>query len=133
MVSFGLCSREPESGEVLLSWLAASCTYNTHAPGRMVHNGPVSSSTQPTEHRTHLACLGAGGGAQGKNPIAGWKISGTKTAKKVYDKSVKSYVYCCVGGPTNKMQLPNDSQTSTPSPPAPPGRYPPPAHLPTGR
>ena len=73
------------------------------------------------ERRTDLACGFAGGGThtQGKNPIAGWKISGTKTAKKVYDKSVKSYVYCCVGGPTNKMQLPNDSQTSTRPPPYP--------------
>jgi hypothetical protein len=63
----------------------------------------ASTSSRLSEH---------GDGRQGKNPIAGWKISGTKTVKKVYDKSVKSYVYCCVGGPTNKMQLPNDAQTS---------------------
>ena len=37
-------------------------------------------------------------GANGSNPTANWKVSGT--VQKVYDKALKSHVFVCDGGPT---------------------------------
>ena len=49
-------------------------------------------------------------GASGSNPTERWRISGTVT--KVYDKSVKGYVFRCDGGPSMRMQLPKDERRS---------------------
>ena len=46
--------------------------------------------------------------AHGSNPTANWKISGA--VQRVYDKSVKGYVFQCEGGPSAKMQLPKDER-----------------------
>ena len=43
-------------------------------------------------------------GAGGSNPTSNWKVSGG--VQRVYDKSVKGYVFRCEGGPSAKMQLP---------------------------
>ena len=37
-------------------------------------------------------------GANGSNPTANWKVSGT--VQKVYDKALKSHVFVCDGGPS---------------------------------
>ena len=49
-------------------------------------------------------------GASGSNPTSNWKVSGA--VQRVYDKSVKGYVFCCEGGPSAKMQLPKDDRRS---------------------
>ena len=46
-------------------------------------------------------------GANGSNPTNNWKIVGA--VQRVFDKSVKGYVFRCDGGPTAKMQLPKVS------------------------
>ena len=46
--------------------------------------------------------------AHGSNPTANWKISGA--VQRVYDKTVKGYVFQCEGGPSAKMQLPKDER-----------------------
>ena len=45
-------------------------------------------------------------GANGSNPTANWKVSGT--VQKVYDKALKSHVFVCDGGPT-ALTLPSPS------------------------
>eukprot|EP01018_Ginkgo_biloba_P017011 Gb_03558 [translate_table: standard] len=45
--------------------------------------------------------------AQGSNPVSNCKVCG-KGVQKVYDRSVKGYVYCCGGGPSSKLQFPKD-------------------------
>jgi hypothetical protein len=47
-------------------------------------------------------------GASGSNPTANWKVQGP--VEKVYDKSVKGYVFRCEGGPSARMQLPKDDR-----------------------
>ena len=49
-------------------------------------------------------------GANGSNPTANWKVTGT--VQKVYDKALKSHVFVCDGGPSAKMQLPKDDRRS---------------------
>lgn len=49
-------------------------------------------------------------GANGSNPTANWKVSGT--VQKVYDKALKSHVFVCDGGPSARMQLPKDDRRS---------------------
>ncbi|KAK9806821.1 hypothetical protein WJX72_003835 [[Myrmecia] bisecta] len=49
---------------------------------------------------------------QGSNPLANWQLSHPKSVKKVYDKSVKGYVYSCPGRSGCKMQLPKDEHKS---------------------
>jgi len=48
-------------------------------------------------------------GTSGSNPIAQWKVSGG--VHKVYDKSVRGYVYNCEWGPTSRMQLPDERKS----------------------
>ncbi|XP_028680433.2 uncharacterized protein C3orf67 homolog [Erpetoichthys calabaricus] len=52
--------------------------------------------------------------AQGKDPVAKWKICGSQTAVwKEFDKESKSFIYILEGSSqTNKMQLPKDSRSS---------------------
>ncbi|XP_013404893.1 uncharacterized protein C3orf67 homolog [Lingula anatina] len=51
--------------------------------------------------------------AQGKDPVANWKLSGGSGIRKVYDKEVKSYIYSLEGsGATTKMHIPKDSKQS---------------------
>ncbi len=45
----------------------------------------------------------------GKDPFGVWKISGGKQSK-VFDKTVRGYVFVCEGGPQNKMTLPKDDK-----------------------
>ena len=45
-------------------------------------------------------------GANGSNPTANWKVSGT--VQKVYDKALKSHVFVCDGGPS-ALTLPSPS------------------------
>lgn len=47
-------------------------------------------------------------GANGSNPTGNWKIVGA--VQRVFDKSVKGYVFRCDGGPTAKMQMPKDER-----------------------
>ena len=60
--------------------------------------------------------------AQGRDPVARWKLSGT--IKKEYDRQVKGYVYVMEGGSsTTRMQLPRNERTlrkccSRPQPPS---------------
>ena len=56
-------------------------------------------------------------GASGSNPTSNWKVSGA--VQRVYDKSVKGYVFCCEGGPLAKMQLPGTIAVPWPSPAVP--------------
>ncbi|KAG0611577.1 hypothetical protein M758_7G151000, partial [Ceratodon purpureus] len=44
---------------------------------------------------------------QGSNPTGDCKVCG-KGVQKLYDKSVKTYVYSLCGGPASKLQLPKD-------------------------
>ena len=46
--------------------------------------------------------------AGGSNPTSNWKVSGA--VQRIYDKSVKGYVFQCDGGPSAKMQLPKDER-----------------------
>ena len=46
--------------------------------------------------------------AGGSNPTSNWKMSGA--VQRVYDKSVKGYIFHCEGGPSAKMQLPKDER-----------------------
>lgn len=46
--------------------------------------------------------------AGGSNPTSNWKVSGA--VQRVYEKSVKGYVFQCEGGPSAKMQLPKDER-----------------------
>lgn len=46
----------------------------------------------------------------GSNPTSNWRLSGG--VQRVYDKSVKSFVLRCEGGPTLRMQLPRDERRS---------------------
>ncbi|XP_066554017.1 protein CFAP20DC [Amia ocellicauda] len=50
--------------------------------------------------------------AQGKDPVAKWKLFGSQTAIwKDFDKEVKSFVYVLEGsGQTSKMQIPKDNK-----------------------
>ena len=85
---------------------------------------PLRSSTswqaaQPAAHRLRAPCALCGSanhfqggpsvdvfGANGSNPTANWKVSGT--VQKVYDKALKSHVFVCDGGPT-ALTLPSPS------------------------
>ncbi|KAJ7551982.1 hypothetical protein O6H91_06G037200 [Diphasiastrum complanatum] len=49
--------------------------------------------------------------AQGSNPVANCKLCG-KGVQKIYDKTVKGYVYLCSGGPSAKLQIPKDDSKS---------------------
>ena len=46
--------------------------------------------------------------AGGSNPTSNWKVS--SAVQRIYDKSVKGYVFQCDGGPLAKMQLPKDER-----------------------
>lgn len=46
--------------------------------------------------------------AQGKDPAAKWAQSGK--VQRIFDKSVRSYVYMLEGGPSTKMQVPKDEK-----------------------
>ncbi|XP_058845585.1 protein CFAP20DC-like [Acipenser ruthenus] len=49
--------------------------------------------------------------AQGKDPVAKWKLCGSQSICKDFDKEVKSFVYVLEGSSqTNRMQLPKDSK-----------------------
>ncbi|XP_051985695.1 protein CFAP20DC-like [Xyrauchen texanus] len=50
--------------------------------------------------------------AQGKDPVAKWKLYGRKPSiTKVFDKELKGFVYSLEGsGQTHKMQLPKDGK-----------------------
>lgn len=52
--------------------------------------------------------------AQGKDPVAKWRLSGSQSAfKKIFDKDVKSYVYVLEGESiTTKMSIPKDEKQS---------------------
>ncbi|XP_069795647.1 protein CFAP20DC isoform X3 [Narcine bancroftii] len=51
--------------------------------------------------------------SQGKDPVAKWKLCGSPSVQKVFDKEVKSYAYILEGScQRNKMQLPKDSKHS---------------------
>ena len=48
--------------------------------------------------------------AQGRDPVARWRLSGT--IKKEYNKQVKGYVYVMEGGSsTTRLQLPKNERT----------------------
>ncbi|MCO5583158.1 hypothetical protein L7F22_037067 [Adiantum nelumboides] len=47
--------------------------------------------------------------AQGSNPAFNCKIFG-KSVHKVYDKTVKGYIYNCLGGMSSKIQFPKDEK-----------------------
>ncbi|XP_062852694.1 uncharacterized protein C3orf67 homolog isoform X2 [Trichomycterus rosablanca] len=50
--------------------------------------------------------------AQGKDPVAKWKLSGQPSISKVFDKEVKGFVYILEGSSqTHRMQLPKDGKT----------------------
>nr|XP_055070194.1 uncharacterized protein C3orf67 homolog isoform X1 [Misgurnus anguillicaudatus] len=49
--------------------------------------------------------------AQGKDPVAKWKLYGKPSITKVFDKEVKGFVYSLEGSSqTHKMQLPKDGR-----------------------
>ncbi|XP_019751269.1 protein CFAP20DC isoform X1 [Hippocampus comes] len=52
--------------------------------------------------------------AQGKDPVAKWKLCGSQSAiRKEYDKEVKGFVYCLEGsGKIVKMQMPENGKMS---------------------
>ena len=85
-----------------------------HAPAQQ-HQ--LAGRSPRTSHRLRAAPCGSanhfqGGpsvdvfGANGSNPTANWKVSGT--VQKVYDKALKSHVFVCDGGPT-ALTLPSPS------------------------
>ncbi|XP_072026449.1 protein CFAP20DC-like [Amphiura filiformis] len=49
--------------------------------------------------------------SQGKDPLGKWKLMGSSSIQKVYEKKVKSYVHVLEGATTTtKIQLPKDSK-----------------------
>ncbi|XP_026766932.3 uncharacterized protein C3orf67 homolog isoform X2 [Pangasianodon hypophthalmus] len=50
--------------------------------------------------------------AQGKDPVAKWKLSGQPSISKMFDKEMKGFVYSLEGSSqTHRMQLPKDGKT----------------------
>ncbi|XP_053492660.1 uncharacterized protein C3orf67 homolog isoform X4 [Ictalurus furcatus] len=50
--------------------------------------------------------------AQGKDPVANWKLSGQPSISKMFDKEMKGFVYSLKGSSqTHRMQLPKDGKT----------------------
>lgn len=47
--------------------------------------------------------------AQGSQPLLNWKTTTRHNVKKVYDRSVRGYVFSCNNG---RMQLPRDERKS---------------------
>ncbi|KAM9483374.1 protein CFAP20DC [Clarias gariepinus] len=51
--------------------------------------------------------------AQGKDPVAKWKISGQSSVIKMFDKEIKGFLYSLEGSSqTHRMQLPKDGKTA---------------------
>ncbi|XP_046709873.1 uncharacterized protein C3orf67 homolog isoform X2 [Silurus meridionalis] len=50
--------------------------------------------------------------AQGKDPVAKWKLSGQLSINKIFDKEMKGFVYSLEGSSqTHRMHLPKDGKT----------------------
>lgn len=50
--------------------------------------------------------------AQGRNPLANWKVVPQTAAKKVFDQTLKANVFVLEGGPTALMQAPKEEKKS---------------------
>ena len=93
------------SAPKLLRPVGGSSLNSDGSAGRTVLRSPASALFETTYQGGPAVEVFS---AHGSNPTANWKISGA--VQRVYDKSVKGYVFQCEGGPSAKMQLPKDER-----------------------
>ena len=92
------------SGAQKLRPVGASIANDTHLGRKNLHS-PASAMFDGTYQGGAAVDVFSAGGS---NPTSNWKVSGQ--VQRVYDKSVKGYVFQCEGGAVAKMQLPKDER-----------------------